>query len=42
LSTENQGFGLGGNTMTEESKSSLIFGSLAVFFVLFMSGYLLN
>jgi len=39
---ENQGYGLGGNAMTEESKSTLIFGSLAAFFVLFMGGYLLN
>lgn len=39
---ENQGYGLGGNNMTEEGKSTLIFGSLAAFFALFMAGYLLN
>jgi len=39
---ENQQFGFGGNTMTEEGKSGLIFGSLAAFFLLFMAGYLLN
>uniref|UniRef100_A0A7S2ZTN3 Rubredoxin-like domain-containing protein n=1 Tax=Rhodosorus marinus TaxID=101924 RepID=A0A7S2ZTN3_9RHOD len=39
---ENQQYGLGGNTLTEGQKSGLIFGGLAVFFVLFLSGYLLN
>ncbi len=39
---ENQGYGLGSNTMTGEQKSLLIFGSLAGFFVLFLLGYTLN
>uniref|UniRef100_A0A7S0BNC2 Rubredoxin-like domain-containing protein n=1 Tax=Rhodosorus marinus TaxID=101924 RepID=A0A7S0BNC2_9RHOD len=39
---ENQQYGLGGNTLTEGQKSGLIFGGLAFFFVLFLSGYLLN
>lgn len=39
---ENQSYGLGGNSMTSESKNGLIFGGLAVFFALFMGGYLLN
>mmetsp|Transcript_10181 Transcript_10181/g.41229 ORF Transcript_10181/g.41229 Transcript_10181/m.41229 type:complete len:194 (-) Transcript_10181:30-611(-) len=39
---ENQQFGLGGNSMTEEGKSTLIFGSLFAFFALFMAGYLMN
>lgn len=39
---ENQEYGFGTNTMTSEGKNGLIFGSLAVFFVLFLSGYLLE
>lgn len=39
---ENQGYGLGTNTMTGEQKSLLIFGSLGAFFMLFISGYFLN
>ncbi|KAJ8611994.1 hypothetical protein CTAYLR_004408 [Chrysophaeum taylorii] len=39
---ENQNFGLGGNSMTSDSKNALIFGSLGAFFALFMAGYLLN
>lgn len=36
---ENQRYGLGTNSMTEAQKSLLIYGSLAVFFVLFLAGY---
>eukprot|EP00890_Picochlorum_soloecismus_P000996 jgi/Picsp_1/1898/NSC_05364-R1_protein len=39
---ENQGYGLGTNSMTGEQKSLLIFGSLAAFFVLFLLGYTIN
>mmetsp|Transcript_17811 Transcript_17811/g.38589 ORF Transcript_17811/g.38589 Transcript_17811/m.38589 type:complete len:202 (+) Transcript_17811:50-655(+) len=39
---ENQSYGFGTNTWTEGQKSGLIFGALAVFFVLFLSGYLLD
>lgn len=39
---ENQGYGLGTNSMTGEQKSLLIFGSLAAFFVLFLLGYAMN
>ncbi len=39
---ENQGYGLGSNTMTGEQKSLLIFGSLGAFFVLFLLGYTMN
>jgi len=35
----NQGYGLGGNTMTSGQKNSLIFGGLFAFFLLFMAGY---
>ena len=35
----NQGYGLGGNTMTGGQKNSLIFGGLFAFFLLFMAGY---
>lgn len=35
----NQGYGLGGNSMTSDQKNSIIFGGLFVFFVLFLSGY---
>ena len=38
---ENQGYGLGTNTMTSEQKSLLIFGSLAAFFFMFLLGYAL-
>lgn len=38
----NQGYGFGTNSMTSEQKSGLIFGGLAVFFLLFLSGYALN
>ncbi|KAI8106756.1 hypothetical protein M9434_001410 [Picochlorum sp. BPE23] len=39
---ENQGYGLGTNSMTGEQKSLLIFGSLAAFFALFLLGYAMN
>ena len=39
---ENQGYGFGGNTMTEGDKNGLIFGALGAFFALFLSGYLLT
>lgn len=39
---ENQQYGLGTNSMTESQKSLLIYGSLAVFFLLFLAGYALN
>ncbi|KXZ56953.1 hypothetical protein GPECTOR_1g86 [Gonium pectorale] len=39
---ENQRYGLGGNSMTEGQKSLLIYGSLAVFFALFLAGYALE
>ena len=39
---ENQEYGFGTNTMTSEGKNGLIFGSLGAFFVLFLSGYLLE
>ena len=39
---ENQEYGFGTNTMTSEGKNGLIFGSLGVFFLLFLSGYLLE
>lgn len=39
---ENQEYGFGTNKMTGETKNGLIFGSLAVFAVLFLSGYLLE
>jgi len=35
----NQQYGLGGNTLTGGEKNSLIWGGLAFFFVLFLSGY---
>lgn len=38
---ENQGYGLGTNSMTEGQKSGLIYGSLAAFFLLFLAGYAL-
>ncbi|KAK3282850.1 hypothetical protein CYMTET_9431, partial [Cymbomonas tetramitiformis] len=39
---QNQGYGLGGNTMTSGQKQSLIYGALFLFFGLFISGYLLD
>lgn len=39
---ENQGYGLGTNSMTSEQKSLLIYGSLVAFFALFMAGYFLD
>ena len=38
----NQGYGFGGNAMTGDQKTGLIFGGLVVFFLVFMSGYLLE
>lgn len=35
----NQGYGLGFNTMTGGQKNGIIFGGLAFFFILFLSGY---
>lgn len=39
---ENQQYGLGTNSMTESQKSLLIYGALAVFFLLFLAGYALD
>ena len=39
---QNQGYGLGTNSMTGGEKSVLIYGALAVFFLFFISGYLLD
>ncbi|KAF8387599.1 hypothetical protein HHK36_026252 [Tetracentron sinense] len=39
---ENQQFGLGGNALTSAQKAVLIYGSLFLFFVLFLSGYFLQ
>jgi len=39
---DNQGYGLGTNSMTGDQKNTLIFGGLAVFFILFLCGYLLE
>ncbi len=39
---ENQGYGLGVNTMTQEQKSLLIYGSLGVGILLLLSLYSLN
>ena len=39
---DNQAFGIGTNTWTEEQKSTAIFGGLGAFFLLFMGGYALN
>lgn len=36
---ENQSYGLGTNSMTSEQKQLLIYGSLALFFALFIAGY---
>jgi len=38
----NQGYGLGGNSMTSGQKSGLIFGGLLFFFLLFLSGYAMS
>lgn len=38
----NQKYGLGANTMTSGQKSLLIYGSLGVFFALFLAGYFLE
>jgi len=38
----NQGYGFGTNGLTADQKNLLIFGGLAFFFVLFISGYALN
>ena len=38
----NQGYGLGGNSLTSGQKSGLIFGGLAFFFLLFLSGYAMS
>merc|ERR1719223_2071252 len=35
----NQGYGLGGNSLTSGQKSGLVFGGLALFFLLFLGGY---
>lgn len=35
---ENQQYGLGTNSMTGEQKSLLIYGALALFFILFLGG----
>ncbi|KAF6250710.1 hypothetical protein COO60DRAFT_1622804 [Scenedesmus sp. NREL 46B-D3] len=39
---ENQQYGLGTNSMTESQKSLLIYGALALFFLLFLAGYALE
>eukprot|EP00882_Tetradesmus_deserticola_P008081 GHRQ01008511.1.p1 GENE.GHRQ01008511.1~~GHRQ01008511.1.p1 ORF type:complete len:183 (+),score=75.30 GHRQ01008511.1:152-700(+) len=39
---ENQQYGLGTNSMTESQKSLLIYGALALFFLLFLAGYALD
>jgi hypothetical protein len=38
----NQQYGLGANTLTSGQKSALIWGSLGVFFALFLAGYFLE
>lgn len=35
----NQGYGLGGNSMTAGQKNGIIFGGLGLFFFLFLAGY---
>jgi rubredoxin len=35
----NQGYGLGGNSLTAGQKSGLVFGGLFFFFILFLAGY---
>lgn len=39
---DNSKYGFGGNSLTSEQKSGLIFGGLFFFFALFISGYLLE
>ncbi|CAN0920507.1 rub [Linum grandiflorum] len=39
---QNQQYGLGGNTLTSGQKAVLIYGSLLLFFALFLSGYFLQ
>lgn len=39
---DNQSYGFGTNTWTEDQKSNAIFGGLAAFFILFLGGYALN
>eukprot|EP00270_Netrium_digitus_P011355 TRINITY_DN3609_c0_g1_i6.p1 TRINITY_DN3609_c0_g1~~TRINITY_DN3609_c0_g1_i6.p1 ORF type:complete len:225 (+),score=42.40 TRINITY_DN3609_c0_g1_i6:83-676(+) len=39
---QNQSYGLGGNSLTSDQKGLLIWGSLLLFFALFLSGYFLN
>jgi hypothetical protein len=39
---DNRNYGFGGNSLTSEQKGLLIFGGLGVFFLLFLSGYLLE
>lgn len=39
---ENQQYGLGGNTLTSGQKALLIYGSLLLAFVLFLSGYFIQ
>ena len=39
---QNQGYGFGTNSMTGGEKSVLIYGALALFFLFFISGYLLD
>eukprot|EP00471_Norrisiella_sphaerica_P003518 CAMPEP_0184485470 /NCGR_PEP_ID=MMETSP0113_2-20130426/7072_1 /TAXON_ID=91329 /ORGANISM="Norrisiella sphaerica, Strain BC52" /LENGTH=175 /DNA_ID=CAMNT_0026866927 /DNA_START=196 /DNA_END=723 /DNA_ORIENTATION=+ len=39
---ENQGYGFGTNSLTENQKSILIYGSLIAFFGLFLLGYKMN
>ncbi len=39
---DNQEYGFGTNTWTEDQKSGVIFGGLGVFFLLLMGGYALN
>lgn len=39
---ENQTYGLGANTWTGDQKLAIIYGSLALFFLLFLGGYALE
>jgi len=38
----NQGYGFGGNALSANQKNGLIFGGLALFFVLFLGGYAMS
>ena len=38
----NQGYGFGTNAWSSQQKNLAVFGGLAAFFVLFLSGYALN